>query len=81
MFEIENNVPLPPLRYGNNHSKYPWREMKVGDSFHVPPRRPDQSAAQVQAAMAATASGAGKRLKARYTVRQEGDGVRIWRVE
>lgn len=33
MFEIESNVPFPA---NARKTKYPWAEMKVGDSFFVP---------------------------------------------
>jgi hypothetical protein len=34
-YKIEKNIPIPPKR-GGKGSKYPWGEMKQGDSFFVP---------------------------------------------
>ena len=70
MFEIENGVPVPP------NGMYPWKEMRVGDSFHVP-NRPDKPAPN----MSAVSASAAKRLGTRYTVRRDSKGVRVWRVE
>lgn len=30
--KIDKGIPIPVL-YGKNHTKYPWHEMEVGDSF------------------------------------------------
>ena len=49
MFEIESGVPVPPKR-----AIYPWREMKVGDSFFVPDR-PDKPAQNMSAISTITA--------------------------
>ena len=75
MYEIDTDVALPPGR-----RRMPWKNMKVGDSFHVP-ARPGEDVTKVQEQMSSNAAGAGKRFGARYTVRQENDGVRIWRIE
>ena len=80
MFQVETGIPTPVGYRHENRRKYPWKEMRVGDSFYVPTRQ-DQSTNKLQTSMGATAAGARKRLHARYTVRIEGDGVRVWRVE
>lgn len=37
MYAIDKNIPLPnPIRNGIAQYKYPFFEMKVGDSFAVP---------------------------------------------
>ena len=40
-YKIDSHVPRPPPRKGNY--KYPWREMKEGDSFFLP-KREDRTA-------------------------------------
>ena len=80
MFEVESGIPAPMSYRHDNRRLYPWREMEVGDSFHVP-ARPDEDVTKLQVAMSATAGGAARRMGTRYTVRQECGGVRIWRVE
>ena len=71
MLKIESGVPVPPNRF-----IYPWKGMKVGDSFLVPDR-PGKLAPNMSAASAGTA----KRLGTRYKVKREKGGVRVWRVE
>ena len=36
-YKIDSNVPAPPARPHGNY-KYPWGEMKEGDSFFLPKR-------------------------------------------
>ena len=80
MFAVEKGIPAPDYRTFENRRYYPWKDMEVGDSFYVPART-DEGVTKLQVATSSTAIGAGKRLKTRYTVRQEGEGVRVWRVE
>ena len=62
-YVIEKNVPLPASR-----GKYPFREMKVGDSFVAEEK--------VRGAAQAFSS----RVEGfKFLVRKEGDKVRIWR--
>ena len=75
MYEIDTDVAIPPGR-----RRMPWRDMEVGDSFHVPVRH-GEDVKKLQESMSANAAGARKRLGTRYTVRQENGGVRIWRIE
>lgn len=67
--KIDKGVPIPKSGLGRP-AKWPWVEMKVGDSFFMP--KP------------ATSTGAytiGKRLKRKFVQRAEGKGTRIWRVK
>lgn len=66
---IDKRVPLKP------RAKYPWRDMKVGDSFlvkHVRVR-----------CVRSMASAAAKRTGRKFSVRRDDDtgGVRVWRVK
>ena len=71
MYEIEKNVPLPPDPRGRP-SKYPFSEMKPGDSIFVASK----------AAAARRASYLfGVRHGLEFATRKEGDGVRIWRIK
>jgi hypothetical protein len=72
MIKIDKNVPLPAKASGKNGNKYPFREMKVGDSFFIEMPQAMASATTRTARL----SGLGK-----YTTRREGSGTRIWRVE
>lgn len=74
-FKIEKNIPVPPRAGGRNGSKYPFRQLEVGDSTFVE-GKPSKIASALQAA--------GKTMpKASFTSRattEEGkDGVRVWR--
>lgn len=72
-FKIESGVPVPELRVGR-HCNFPFKEMKIGDSFFVSDTR---DTSQVRSA----ASYFGIRNAGyRFTVRREGNGVRVWRV-
>lgn len=66
-------VPVPPP---STRSKYPWRSMKVGESFLIEATTNERvKAAHAQVAAAATRTGR------RFTARRmapEG-GVRVWR--
>lgn len=68
-FKVQKGVKMPAPRV-----KYPWRQMKVGDSFAAPIR----SHQSVRTA----ASQTGKRLGTRYAVRKvNAKSVRVWRVK
>ena len=67
--KIEEGIPIPKMRL----RKYPWEDMKVGDSFFVP----DGNNNTIQTA----ASYAGKRHNRKYCTRQVNGGIRVWRIE
>jgi hypothetical protein len=71
MFKIEKGVPIPAKRT-NRATGYPWGQMEVGDSFYAPGKRSADFSAYRAAAL---------KHGIRYTVRKEGDGVRVWRVQ
>ncbi len=65
---IQRSVPAPTVRERN---RYPIREMKVGDSFVIPPQRVPRG----------TINGLGRRYKMKLATRTQPDGsVRVWRV-
>lgn len=69
--EIERGIPVPkPVR----PEKYPFRELKVGESFLVD-WEPKIVRVRYAAAMAA------KRQKRKFATRQVEGGVRVWRIE
>jgi len=73
MFKIDQKVPLPRRKAGRDGSKYPWREMKVGDSFFVQ----TENAGNLRS----LASNTGRKLNAVFTARSVEGGVRVWRVK
>jgi hypothetical protein len=68
-FKIESDVPVP---VGNTRSKYPWAEMKVGDSFFV-----EHGSQNV---LSTSGRQYGKFHGGKFSTRREGNGVRVWRI-
>ena len=65
--KVESGIPIP--------AKYPFAEMKVGDSFAVPPKI-NRSAVNVSAMRY------GRKHGMKFTVRRTVDGtLRCWRIE
>ena len=69
-YKIEKNIPLPPRR-GARGSKYPWDEMKQGDSFFVPGK---------PKGLYTAASQRGIRIAIRPDKKGSQSGVRVWHV-
>ena len=76
-YQIDKRIPLPP-RKANAHSKYPWREMKPGDSFFVP----HATHKWFTGGISNSRRKLGKHVKfAQRSVVEHGvNGIRIWRV-
>jgi hypothetical protein len=68
--KIESNIPAPATI---RRRKYPFDEMKVGDSFYVSGRRPVEIGGSKLMAT--------KRTGFEFACRTEGDGARVWRVK
>jgi len=68
---IEKNVPISKKASGRP-IVYPFHKMDVGDSFFCEVKR---------STLAPSAAAAGKRLNAKFSVRAEGKGFRVWRVK
>ena len=75
-YEIEEKVPMPKPRLGG--AKYPWGEMKVGDSFFVAVENEQPST--VQGTVAGSARAYGKKHGNKFTTRIIDGGVRVWRI-
>ena len=69
--KIEKGVPLPSVR-GKLPATYPWKAMKVTDSFWM---------AKASNRASKLAYDASKEFKMKYTVRREGKGTRVWRIK
>lgn len=68
--QIQKGIKLPSQRAPKKF--YPWREMKVGDSFLFDT---DQLYHNQMA------NAAGNRLNMKFSIRKTPDGVRCWRVK
>lgn len=78
-FKISKGIPIPPIEstphmYGNVRRKYPFAEMKVGDSFEVKIASHNLSAA-------ARSFARRNNLHWKFTVRQFMFYSRIWRIK
>ena len=74
MIKIEKKVPLP--RSYSTAPKYPWKGMKVGDSFLVK----ESDIANEQSFRATMASNS-RRYGYRVTVHKTDKGMRVWRIK
>ena len=79
MFEIENDVPIPPNARGRNN-KYPWADMKVGDSFFVP-GPPSGANPVTSSAYNQNIKNIKNGIKGRWSCQGKDGGTRVWRVE
>ncbi len=68
--KIEKSVPVPK---GDARKKYPFAEMKKGESFFVE--------CGVNGLRACASHHAIRNPGKKFTVRKEGNGARCWRVE
>ena len=71
MFKIESNIPLDIM--AGARPKYPWRNMKVGDSVFF-----DGQNSQGNASVAAKMFGRMNGVK--FASRSVDGGVRVWRI-
>jgi hypothetical protein len=82
-FRIEQNIPVPTIPRGAPPSpiKYPWAEMKIGDSFFVP--LVDKTIITIRGAinidLKKFSNQTGNKIK--ITTRAIDNGVRVWRLK
>ena len=79
MVPIDHGVPLPPPRKGSgkwkHRRRYPWRQMKPGDSFFASCDGDDPyRLLRTLRTSVSTVKGAGS-----YAMRFVDGGVRVWR--
>lgn len=68
MIEIEKGIPMPARKYFGRNPIYPFREMKIGDSFFA-----KSLGCRVRA------SKFGKQTGRKFESRVENKGFRVWR--
>ena len=74
-FKIEKEIPIPKKIGGNGRlSKYPYKDMDIGDSFFVEKQGVRGKAVQSGYHFA-------RKHGKKFTARPVEGGVRIWRVE
>lgn len=80
-FEIEDGI-VPPVKHsrGPNVLKYPFKQLKVGQSFMVSQKERDTPGLLIQRIRNA-AFRASKATKFEYLIRPWEQGVRVWRLK
>ena len=73
VYQIESGIPIPAQRRKSNGLKYPFRHMKLGDSFFV--------AKKDSTAISGHCSYANRLLGHRFCLRTVAGGVRVWRIK
>ena len=74
-YKIQKGVPIPdPNIPVTKTTKYPWKDMEVGDSFLVPNKDKDTVHALQNAARLS-----GKKHNRDYITRKLDKGIRCWR--
>lgn len=76
-FAIESNIPVPLTATGASH-RWPFAEMKIGDSFFVPL---ETAGAIGQIVRPAASVWARRHAGFKFTIRKMDGGYRIWRIE
>ena len=69
-FPIKKNAPIPNKERISYPEKYPWAQMKVGDSFFIPDREKPL-----------TTTYAARKHNMKFTQRSMDGGIRIWRIK
>ena len=79
MFEIESNIPIPDPECGVK-SKYPFADMKIGDSFLMP-YADKTPVKQRMVLIHAIRHFRRKHPDRTFATRQQDTGIRVWRTE
>lgn len=73
--KIDKGVPIPEKK--NKESKYPFDQMEVGDSALMEDYTPENMRKLNSIIYYYTSKNKGKK----FTQRQEGDKIRVWRIK
>jgi hypothetical protein len=82
-FKVEPNIPLPNIPRGAQPSpaRYPWAEMKIGDSFFIPLLNKTlinvRGGLQIDLKKYYLQEG----VKIKITTRSIDNGLRVWRIK
>ena len=80
MFKIEKNIPLVRKKPSRNRTKYPFREMKIGDSFLYPEKTGESKMRKAISLRISAAKYSAKTIKKmKLSIREVKEGVRCWR--
>lgn len=73
--KIEKNIPIQ----GRKYDMYPFKEMKVKDSFFIPVDGEIKNKRSVQHKFSGLCSYFGRKLGRKYISRSVDGGIRVWR--
>ena len=79
-FPIEDGIRTPAGAYGVT-MKYPFREMKIGQSFYVSTPEGLLAGDVISQRVRSAATQCARRFNLKFTVRKVKGGVRCWRIE
>ena len=71
-YQIDTGIKIPASKYGTGTGKYPWHQLKSGDSFFVPETRLASSKSRPGTPLFKTSS--------RVRVENGVKGIRVWKV-
>ena len=77
MYAVERNVPAPGINRPSRATKYPFPQLKVGDSFFVPHDNNNRAIPRVRSAASLWA----KYHNLKLVTRTVDGGIRVWRVK
>jgi hypothetical protein len=74
MIKVDKQKPIPARR-GGPVSKYPFKDLKVGDSFLIPDKSKKNG---IYSSLANFNKG--RKIPIKITIRTEGVALRVWRI-
>lgn len=77
MIKIDTNIPVPVKSQTHALTKYPWKELKVNESFFIP----DKTKIMMSPQIVNVKRKLNIKLYAENTTENNIKGVRIWRTE
>lgn len=77
LYEIESDVPIPAVRSSGRTTRYPFRTLKINESFFTDNL---DEVPRLQRAAAAYAKRAGIKLLTRRVEEDGVQGLRVWRI-
>ena len=78
MFVLENDIPIPASRKSIGVCKYPWEDMKIGQSFFVP--LSELTSEDARPSPPDRLKKTGYRVQTRKLIENGVWGVRVWRI-
>ena len=78
--QVDKGIPVP-VRQHTRKSFWPFDDMKIGDSFFVPILQNAERLVTRNRVAQACSQRKRRDPKLNYTIRWEGNGIRVWRIK